>query len=485
MAVIALTPPLYINVKQYGAAGDGVTDDTTAIQNALTAAGTVQGSSVFLPQGIYLISATLQFSGYTSVLGVGDTDFGSIIRVKTGTALTTPMLASLDWYTNATTCGNPVHIADIRLDGNAATSGTAAHGLVAMNYWSIFERISIANVAGDGFRFTAFNKAGTHISNTCVEPKISRIQVRTCGVVGIHVYDDGTTLNSNTDGFLQDCIVTGAGTYGIYIEMGPGWLIQGNHVYGTGIDALYVKRCYATRVIGNYIDGYGSGSATFIAGIAMDINNGRGSSCIGNHVGYESSSATGPYQSIRITGAGSASSICVCMGNTVNGNNGSGSLGYVIQTNVSQQAFPWLVYFHDNDAQNVSAYSFMDSFTVGGNLQVLHHIASVQANAPTAAAGANAGTSPPAPVLTNCSDLDGKISFGTGTTPAIGAQVVLTFNKAYAVAPKVIFTPINDATAALRWNVASTTTTFTYNVGVAPAASQANTVYGFHYHVMA
>src|SRR5712671_1438059 len=38
---------------------------------------------------------------------------------------------------------------------------------------------------------------------------------------------------------------------------------------------------------------------------------------------------------------------------------------------------------------------------------------------PTAAAGANAGTGPPAPVVTaNSTDVAGSITFGTGTTPA-------------------------------------------------------------------
>jgi hypothetical protein len=484
MAFIALVGPIYINAKQYGAVGDGITDDTIALQAALTAAGATPGSAVFLPTGVYMTSATLLISGNTALFGAGDTDGGTIIRTITGTALTTPLVASYEWYNNSTTCGNPVVIRDIKFDGFGATSGSGAHGLVLMNYWSIVERCSFINVAGDGFRFTAFAKNGTHITNTCVEVKLSRLQVRAVGAVGIHIYDDGTTLNSCTDGFLQDCIVQNAGTYGIYIEMGPGWLIQGNHVYGTGIDAMYVKRCYATRVIANYIDGYGSGSATYLAGIGMDILNGRGSSCIGNHVGYESSSATGPYQSIRITGAGSAASVCIVMGNTVNGNNGSGSLGYVIQTNVSQQTTPFTVYFHDNDATNVSGYSYVDSYTTGGDMTILNHITSF-GSTPTATAGTNAGTSPPVPVKTTCTDLSGQITFGSGTSPAAGSMVIVSFYKSFAHAPAVVLTPMNSSTPPLSLYALSTTTGFIVSCVTAPAASQANTKYGFYYHVLA
>lgn len=49
----------YISVKTYGAAGDGITDDTTAIQNANNAA-TSQNLPLYFPAGTYAVSKTLQ-----------------------------------------------------------------------------------------------------------------------------------------------------------------------------------------------------------------------------------------------------------------------------------------------------------------------------------------------------------------------------------------------------------------------------------------
>jgi hypothetical protein len=283
---------------------------------------------------------------------------------------------------------------------------------------------------------------------------------------------------------MEDCIVAGAGARGINLNVSAGWVIQGNHIYGTVTDAIKADGCYATRVIGNYIDGFGSGSSTDISGILMNILDGRGSSCIGNHVGYEGGSATGPYIGISVIGAGSDTAVCVVTGNTVIGGSQSGSYGYDVETVSSQHGHPYIVYFHDNDAFDVTTYLFEDSFVTGGDLTTLGHLGSASQNAPTAAAGANAGTSPPAPVKTGCTDISGKITFGTGTGPGAGAQVVTTFNVAYANAPKVVLTPINSASAALNFHVATTTTTFTVSCVNAPSASQANTVYGFFYHVL-
>jgi hypothetical protein len=58
------------NVRDFGATGNGATDDTAAIQTAINAAGQVSGAIVFFPQGTYLISATLIIRSNLSLRGV-------------------------------------------------------------------------------------------------------------------------------------------------------------------------------------------------------------------------------------------------------------------------------------------------------------------------------------------------------------------------------------------------------------------------------
>lgn len=53
------------NVLDYGATGDGTTDDTTAIQAALNSGA----SCIFIPEGVYIISDTLQIPTRTTVRG--------------------------------------------------------------------------------------------------------------------------------------------------------------------------------------------------------------------------------------------------------------------------------------------------------------------------------------------------------------------------------------------------------------------------------
>ena len=57
-----------INVNDYGAVGDGVTDDTAAIQAAVDYAGPLQ-KVTFMPAGTYLITDTINFPRYTQIQG--------------------------------------------------------------------------------------------------------------------------------------------------------------------------------------------------------------------------------------------------------------------------------------------------------------------------------------------------------------------------------------------------------------------------------
>jgi len=57
-----------VNVKDFGAVGDGVTDDTAAIKAAINYA--VPGATVYFPKGNYLITSTVSISASSGIGGV-------------------------------------------------------------------------------------------------------------------------------------------------------------------------------------------------------------------------------------------------------------------------------------------------------------------------------------------------------------------------------------------------------------------------------
>lgn len=61
----------YLNVKEFGAIGDGNTDDTTAFEKALTEAQK-SGKTLFIPIGTYIISDTITLSNIKGVNIVGE-----------------------------------------------------------------------------------------------------------------------------------------------------------------------------------------------------------------------------------------------------------------------------------------------------------------------------------------------------------------------------------------------------------------------------
>ena len=68
-----------VNVKQFGAVGDGVTDDTIAINNAIKFA-----SKIILPHGIYYITSTINIDSDKNISGFfNNTKSSDMVQIKT------------------------------------------------------------------------------------------------------------------------------------------------------------------------------------------------------------------------------------------------------------------------------------------------------------------------------------------------------------------------------------------------------------------
>jgi Pectate lyase superfamily protein len=125
------------SVKQYGAVGDGVNDDTAAIQQAITDAFAVPGGAVVFPSGQYAVTSTLTIpdaAGAIALLGVGKN------RSFTGGVDGDPALpqgativysgTTGDVLSASTTGTHRLYVAveNLAIEGNVA-SGTNGHGV--------------------------------------------------------------------------------------------------------------------------------------------------------------------------------------------------------------------------------------------------------------------------------------------------------------------------------------------------------------------
>lgn len=63
---------LYVNAKDFGAVGNGIADDTAAIQSAIHSIDPAIGGTVFLPAGKFNISHTLTLTSNQRIWGAGN-----------------------------------------------------------------------------------------------------------------------------------------------------------------------------------------------------------------------------------------------------------------------------------------------------------------------------------------------------------------------------------------------------------------------------
>lgn len=114
----------WVNVKSalYGAKGDGSTNDTTAITNAVNAVQAAGGGVVYFPAGTYMTNAITFNNGTTGYFGVrleGDgTNCSTLKKIGNGDLLV--MSGAVTDTTGATHC-RQCSINNMRLDGNSKT----------------------------------------------------------------------------------------------------------------------------------------------------------------------------------------------------------------------------------------------------------------------------------------------------------------------------------------------------------------------------
>ena len=179
-----------VNVKDLGAIGDGVTDDTTAFQAAIDAADT-RNCPVFVPAGAYLVNNLLLKSG-TRILGTG---WSSIIKQKTGATYGVSATPGSAGTSSAVDNFRNIELRDLKLLGTIATDGASEHlHLLNLNSVSdvLIENVFFEGWRGDGIYIGSSNAPATERHN-------ERITIRKC-------YFDGVLKTGRNGISVIDCV---------------------------------------------------------------------------------------------------------------------------------------------------------------------------------------------------------------------------------------------------------------------------------------
>jgi len=251
-AARAADPPAgtFLDVRQFGAKGDGAADDTKAVQSAIDAAAS-RGAAVFIPPGVYRTSE-LRLRPHVSVTGIPAWDyehgFGSVLRLADERA---GCLLNITGAFGATIDG-------LCLDGSKL--GTGVHGvwLNKADYGRQedtfrIERCQIANFSGDGVRLTRA---------WCFSIRHSMIAYNG---------GDGISLRG-WDGFLIDNWLSGNQRAGFAArDENASCTFTGNRIEWNGEEGILINGGDGYNLTGNFLDRAGTCGLAVLGGMQMSI----------------------------------------------------------------------------------------------------------------------------------------------------------------------------------------------------------------------
>jgi hypothetical protein len=217
---------LSINVKDYGAKGDGTTDDTAAIQRAINDANAAGGGTVFFPSGTY-ITTTQTLPSNVVLQGVGKSS--TIIRLKNGTNASLLVTSGFVGLTG-TNSNQGIHdwgLSSLTLDGNGSNQSGTSYIIQSYGYRHVVTDVTMKNGLTGGW-FSEWGQGNS--PDGPMEGYVSRLRLHN---------NNGTQLDWNGphdsvfDSVLVEIDTAFSATYGIRTRGNAGGEMFGKtHVWG-------------------------------------------------------------------------------------------------------------------------------------------------------------------------------------------------------------------------------------------------------------
>ena len=190
----------YVSVKDFGAVGDGVADDTAAIQAAID---TERG--VFLPKGTYLVTSSLTIT-YNGARLYGEDQYDTIIKAPTNSDFTILKIGvaggTYGQYGNVT-------LDNFRIDGSRSSGSPSTNSKGIETLWAAHIRMNnvrVTNTRGYGVEFYT----GGYSS-------ITNCNFTAHGITGLYLNGVSST-DAITSTLVQSCQISSNGTYGIHAK---------------------------------------------------------------------------------------------------------------------------------------------------------------------------------------------------------------------------------------------------------------------------
>lgn len=242
-----LLPVINVKGATYGAKGDGSTDDAAAINAAITAANAAGGGDVFLPEGTYVVGASLLIKEHVRLVGAGRD--ASIIKAKASTSVN--VIRTANYEANG---GTPRwSIEGLSIDGNRG-NGATGRGIDVDGYIFVIRDVLIHDTSGIGLKS---QKTHTETVGQQEMGFIENIRLESCegGLLSI---------SGPVDSILTNVVGWRNGTgFGFKVSTGCKWIHChpcGNSEYNweiTGANNTFVD-CYAEGAKKAYVRLLGS-----------------------------------------------------------------------------------------------------------------------------------------------------------------------------------------------------------------------------------